>query len=453
MNYQSDTYTSIQSNQISEPINQTESSESYAYIDSENNIFDEQEQIKSDTSAGESLNVERSYYNTEDNLKWQQTEGRGSRVNITYSFSGLDNLDGVSEEEAKTSVREAFRNWSDAAPLNFVELPDGSQDSQIRVVSELLDGSRMGFTEYSYSSNIESVEITFDNSESWTQQGILLMGAHEIGHALGLDHENDVTAIMNTPIDFDEYDTGKSVLSQDDIDGIRSLYGEGTGSVSISSDNPSEPEPESKSDIPREPEPTLDFELEPEAESETEKSDTAFNGTEGDDNLVGDDRPNQLKGFGGDDYLEGGFGYDSINGGEGNDTVSYDYGYYDLSWDMNTDRLSFQAGGSETIRNVENVIGSQGDDRIAGNSAANSIEGGGGADTFIFPSLEGETDIIKDYSIEEGDRIEVNRAGFGSDDKFIYDPNSGGLFYKDTQLAVFENKPSFSSILSGFTVF
>lgn len=50
------------------------------------------------------------------------------------------------------------------------------------------------------------------------------MAAHEFGHSLGLSHSNDQTALM-----FPNYvslDPSKYPLSQDDIDGIQSIYGE-----------------------------------------------------------------------------------------------------------------------------------------------------------------------------------------------------------------------------------
>ena len=50
------------------------------------------------------------------------------------------------------------------------------------------------------------------------------MAAHEFGHALGLSHSNDQTALM-----FPNYvslDPSKFSLSQDDINGIQSIYGE-----------------------------------------------------------------------------------------------------------------------------------------------------------------------------------------------------------------------------------
>lgn len=53
---------------------------------------------------------------------------------------------------------------------------------------------------------------------------LFLVAAHEFGHSLGLSHSSDQTALM-----FPNYvslDPSKYPLSQDDIDGIQSIYGE-----------------------------------------------------------------------------------------------------------------------------------------------------------------------------------------------------------------------------------
>ncbi|KAI4581229.1 hypothetical protein MJG53_020817 [Ovis ammon polii x Ovis aries] len=66
----------------------------------------------------------------------------------------------------------------------------------------------------------------FDEDENWTKDGVgfslFLVAAHEFGHSLGLSHSSDQTALM-----FPNYvslDPSKYPLSQDDINGIQSIY-------------------------------------------------------------------------------------------------------------------------------------------------------------------------------------------------------------------------------------
>ena len=77
--------------------------------------------------------------------------------------------------------------------------------------------------------------IHFDNEEYYTESGtssgwfwwkrnsqsLLYVAVHEIGHALGLKHSNVQGAVM-----WPTAKTGTPRLHQDDINGIKSLYGE-----------------------------------------------------------------------------------------------------------------------------------------------------------------------------------------------------------------------------------
>ena len=362
---------------------------------------------------------------------WSQPGGKGNPVNITYSYSNLfdGSIQGINNADMKAAIEEAFGVWSSVAPLNFTEVQDSASNSQIRIGQEYIDG-RSGTLAFAYAPT--NGDIRFDNGENWNKSLFLETAVHEIGHSLGLNHENTNSAIMNPTIKNRFNGLGSAFLLQDDIDGIHSIYGSGQGSVTPLGSNPPTPDPASNPD----PTPTT--------------PNSGFDGTNGDDRLIGDSEANVIRGFGGNDYMEGGFGLDTIDGGSGNDTVSYSYSSSAFTWDMNTDRLSFNSGGVETIRNVENVIGSRGDDRIITNAVNNTIEGNDGADTFVFNSLDGSVDRIVDYSRAEGDRIEVSMSGFGSGTRFSYNSSSGTLLANNQEVAIFENKPSFSDVASGF---
>ena len=357
------------------------------------------------------------------NGKWFQPGGLGSQVTITYSYINLldGGLNGISAGEAEAALEEAFSLWSSVAPLNFVEVEDSSGTSQIRIGHDFIDGVNNTLAFAFFPTN---GDITFDNGENWNTSLFLETALHEIGHSLGLGHEENVDAILNPTIQNRFSGLGSGFLLPDDVNGIRSIYGIGSGSVSplgaIDNSTPS----------------------------------SEFNGTNGNDTLIGNDEANTILGFGGNDYLEGRFGLDIIDGGAGNDTVSYSYSSSGFTWDLNTDQLIFNSGGSETVRNVENVVGSQGNDRIVGNNANNIFEGAGGADTFVFASLDSSIDTIRDFSLGEGDRIEVSRSGFGfgTGDEFTYNSSSGGLFFNGQQFAILENLPSLSDINAGFII-
>lgn len=72
-------------------------------------------------------------------------------------------------------------------------------------------------------------DIHFDESETWTLAtragqaqpiDLVTVAAHEIGHALGLDHTTVSGSLMLA-----SYNGSHRFLGQDDINGIRSIYG------------------------------------------------------------------------------------------------------------------------------------------------------------------------------------------------------------------------------------
>ncbi|MGZ8216480.1 Hint domain-containing protein [Methylomagnum sp.] len=104
------------------------------------------------------------------------------------------------------------------------------------------------------------------------------------------------------------------------------------------------------------------------------------NGLGGDDSLSGGDD---------NDTLEGGAGNNTLDGGNGIDTVSYASAPVDpvvTNGGVNVDLSSNigSAGGydnnTDTITNIENVIGSAFDDVISGDGSNNRLDGGGGDD-------------------------------------------------------------------------
>lgn len=98
------------------------------------------------------------------------------------------------------------------------------------------------------------------------------------------------------------------------------------------------------------------------------------------DTLNGEDGGDTLNGGGGDDILIGGLGADQLDGGPGLDTASYQSA-------MSPVRLDLISGGKEPgeaagdqYSNIENVIGSNFADQIAGTAGDNKIEGLNGND-------------------------------------------------------------------------
>jgi Ca2+-binding RTX toxin-like protein len=95
------------------------------------------------------------------------------------------------------------------------------------------------------------------------------------------------------------------------------------------------------------------------------------------------------------------------------------------------------------------LTGADGNDTLIGGAGADSLTGGLGLDTFVFNSPIEGLDIINDFSVTD-DTIQVSASGFGgglvagtllvdqfvigsaastADHRFIYDNNTGALFF------------------------
>ena len=105
-------------------------------------------------------------------------------------------------------------------------------------------------------------------------------------------------------------------------------------------------------------------------------SDNSIDGLGGNNSLVGGDGADTLVGTYGNDTFVGGLGNDSFDGGGGTNTADYsgDPGsvYVDLSTNYGADGY----GSTDTLLNIQNVIGSASDDTVFGNDQNNTIAGG-----------------------------------------------------------------------------
>ncbi len=113
-------------------------------------------------------------------------------------------------------------------------------------------------------------------------------------------------------------------------------------------------------------------------------------GTAGADNLTGSSAGDQMDGGDGDDSLNGGLGGDVLRGGLGNDTLVGGAGLDDADYSDQTNPLTINlatgvaqvsAGETDTLVEIENILGGSGADQITGDSNWNRLDGGAGADS------------------------------------------------------------------------
>ncbi len=105
-------------------------------------------------------------------------------------------------------------------------------------------------------------------------------------------------------------------------------------------------------------------------------------GGAGADTLIGDQSDNLFRGYGGQDSIDG------VLNTNGSNHNTADYSYVTTSDGLTVSlnlstaaTATVNADDTDTLRNIQNIIGTQNDDCIAGDTADNSLSGGAGNDT------------------------------------------------------------------------
>jgi len=125
------------------------------------------------------------------------------------------------------------------------------------------------------------------------------------------------------------------------------------------------------------------------------------------ENLIGSEFDDTLTGDASHNVIDGGAGDDIINAGAGVDTITYITAPSAVVVNLSNAGINATGGaGNDTLTNFENVIGSNSDDSITGNGAANIIEGMLGNDTL---DGVGGTDTVS-YS-QASSSVSVNISG------------------------------------------
>jgi serralysin len=184
-----------------------------------------------------------------------------------------------------------------------------------------------------------------------------------------------------------------------------------------------------------------------EAKGDTLQSIENLRGSDFNDKLIGNSAKNELSGQGGKDHLNGkggkdtllgdggsdtligGPGGDELVGGSGVDQASYAGSNVGVAVNLTSKKGTFGHAQGDTLKGVENVLGSKHNDKLVGNGAKNKLAGGAGNDTI---NGAGNDDVLTGGS---GQDVFVFKENDGNDRVTDFQNGIDKLRFTDMQLS------------------
>jgi len=352
----------------------------------------------------------------------------GSTVHYTTELDYIFNFYGFYEisSSQKSITHSVFDEWESQLNIDFVFTSD-TNAADILVMESYIDGfgGTLGINipsdgDGDFLIATEGVDYDFIVMDYYDSGYFTATLRHEVGHALGLDHDETPGSLMNSALD------GNETITDYDIAKAAAIYGYNRSGTDGAENWTGSQTADRFSTL---------------GGNDVVQSglgnDTVLGGA-GSDILMGESGTDYLSGEAGNDIiygnkeidvLDGGAGDDTIYGGQNSGTPRYDaYGNLrqqdgvetifggegndSLFGNYGQDLISGGAG-NDTIfggQNEDTIDGGAGDDMILGNRENDVLTGGDGADTFFFATDAQGNDIVTDFDAAEGDRLTFTTA-------------------------------------------
>lgn len=325
--------------------------------------------------------------------------GAGYDIVSAFGASGTSVDSSVLGFDVQATISAAFDAWATYGNIEFMQVEDSGGDpgtshmADIRVFFGSIPGSTIGLAYYpsSWEGSMMAGDMILDSdaSNNWADNQLTFFGLvlHEIGHALGLGHDDSgVDSIMTSFL-------SENALQAYDISGIQTIYGVQDNAAAVY-DMRWDQADLSILEAPNAPGLTINANALANRIDATNGAEL-INGEGGNDFLIGRAGNDTLDGGAGNDRLNGGFGIDVMRGGLGNDVYWVDRAGDTVEEaagegsDLVQSYISFEmethATHVEHLRLVGTgnltATGNALDNRILGNDENNVIDGGAGVDT------------------------------------------------------------------------
>lgn len=185
---------------------------------------------------------------------WDQPDGLGSAITLTYSYSnllagGIVDASGQSFSTAtlRSAFEQAFTDYASILPIHFVEVadkgplpetgeydPTGLADIRIGVVANIRDANAYAYFPQDSETSGLAGDMIFNGQRfgyGWSPVLFYAVAQHELGHSLGMGHYVETEDAVNAASADSAYSGPVFPLNSQMISALQTVYGAGTGSV------------------------------------------------------------------------------------------------------------------------------------------------------------------------------------------------------------------------------